>query len=111
MDEYHPISSKDQSRGHQFGKKVVRGRFLGIEELEILDTSEVHAWELNADQSVTPKSGEQCKFPIPDGTVELSGRDQGFRKSTSRRDQHVRSEELSGDLQGSSESTNRRNNG
>ena len=27
--EYHPITSKDQSRIHQFGKKVLLGLFLG----------------------------------------------------------------------------------
>ena len=27
--EYHPVSAKDQSRIHQFGKKVVPGLFLG----------------------------------------------------------------------------------
>ena len=27
--EYHPISAKDQSRIHQFGKKVLPGLFLG----------------------------------------------------------------------------------
>ena len=28
--EYHPITAKDQSRIHQFGKKVLPGLFLGI---------------------------------------------------------------------------------
>ena len=27
--EYHPISARDQSRLHQFGKKVLPGIFLG----------------------------------------------------------------------------------
>ena len=27
--EYHPITAKDQSRIHQFGKKVLPGVFLG----------------------------------------------------------------------------------
>ena len=27
--EYHPITAKDQSRIHQFGKKVLLGLFLG----------------------------------------------------------------------------------
>ena len=55
--EYHPITAKDQSRIHQFGKKVLPGLFLGyalyaggiwngdtmvadIEELETMDASE-----------------------------------------------------------------------
>ena len=29
MAEYHPISAKDLSRLHQFGKKVLSGQFLG----------------------------------------------------------------------------------
>ena len=28
--EYHPITAKDQSRIHQFGKKVLPGLFLGF---------------------------------------------------------------------------------
>ena len=56
--EYYPISAKDQSRIHQFGKKVFPGLFLGyalyaggiwkgdvlvadIEELETMDASEI----------------------------------------------------------------------
>ena len=27
--EYHPITAKDQSRIHQFGKKILPGLFLG----------------------------------------------------------------------------------
>ena len=55
--EYHPITAKDQSRIHQFGKKVLPGLFLGyalyaggiwkgdvliadIEELETMDASQ-----------------------------------------------------------------------
>ena len=61
----HPISTKDQSRLHQFGKKVLPGIFLryalvagtiwkgyilvaDIEELGKLDASEIHARRLNA---------------------------------------------------------------
>ena len=56
--EYHPITAKDQSRIHQFGKKVLPGLFLGyalyaggiwkgdvliadLEELETMDASEI----------------------------------------------------------------------
>ena len=56
--EYHPTTAKDQSRIHQFGKKVLPGLFLGyalyageiwkgdimvadIEELETVDASEI----------------------------------------------------------------------
>ena len=60
MVEYHPISMEDQSRIHQFGRKVLPGIFLGyalyaggiwkgdilvvdIEELEKMDASEIYA--------------------------------------------------------------------
>ena len=59
MVEYYPISAKDQSRIHQFGRKVLPGLFLGyalyaggiwngdvlvgdIEELETMDASEIY---------------------------------------------------------------------
>ena len=29
MVEYHPISAKDQSKQHQFGAKILPGKFLG----------------------------------------------------------------------------------
>ena len=102
------------------GKKVLPGIFLGyalyamgnrkrdilvagIEELEILDASKIHARRLNAKEVITSKSCEHLIFPIADGTVKNSGRDHEIRKSTLTRDQSVRSEELSGDLQGSSD--------
>ena len=63
--EYHPITAKDQSRIHQFGKKVLPGLFLGyalyaggiwkgdvliadLEELETMDASEIYSKRLNA---------------------------------------------------------------
>ena len=60
--------------------------------------------------SKTPYEGnnaecEHLMFPIADGTVKLSGWDHGIRRSTSTRDQLVRSEELSGDLQGISDTS------
>ena len=47
--EYYPISAKDQSRVHQFGKKVLPGLFQGdilvadLEELETMDASEIYS--------------------------------------------------------------------
>ena len=58
--EYYPISAKDQSRIHQFGKKVLPGLFLGYalyagriwkgdmmvadsEELGTMDASEIYS--------------------------------------------------------------------
>ena len=73
--EYYPISAKDQSRIHQFGKKVLPGLFLGyalyaggiwkgdimvadIEELETMDASEIYSKRLNAKEVIFPKQGE-----------------------------------------------------
>ena len=70
--EYYPISAKDQSRIHQFGKKVLLGLFLGyalyaggiwngdtlvadIEELETMDASEIYSERLNAKEVMFPK--------------------------------------------------------
>ena len=50
-----------------------------IEELEMLDASEIHAW---TKEITTPKMGDNFIFPIADGTVTLSGGDEGIRKST-----------------------------
>ena len=61
--EYHPKTAKDQSRIHQFGKKVLPGLFLGyalyvgviwkgdvlisdLEELEPMDASEIYSKRL-----------------------------------------------------------------
>ena len=69
--EYHPITAKDQSRIHQFGKKVLPGLFLGyalyaggiwkgdvlvadFEELETMDASEIYSKRLNAKEVIFP---------------------------------------------------------
>ena len=69
---YYPISPKDQSRIHQFGKKVLPGLFLGyalhargiwkgdvliadLEELETMDASEIYSKRLNAKEVILPK--------------------------------------------------------
>ena len=66
---------QDQSRIHQFGKKVLPGLFLGyalyaggiwkgdvliadLEELETLDASEIYSKRLNAKEVIFPKHGE-----------------------------------------------------
>ena len=73
--EYYPITAKDQSRIHQFGKKVLPGLFLGyalyaggiwkgdvliadLEELETMDASEIYSKRLNAKEVLFPKQGE-----------------------------------------------------
>ena len=87
MVEYHPVSAKDQSRLHQFGAKVLPGKFLGyalyagriwkgdivvadIEELEEMDASELHARRLNAKEVLTSQRSGNFIFPVADGTVE-----------------------------------------
>ena len=67
--EYHSITAKDQSRIHQFGKKVLPGLFLGyalyaggiwkgdvrvadFEELETMDASEIYSKRLNAKEVI-----------------------------------------------------------
>ena len=75
--ESYLISAKDQSRIHQFGKKVLPGLFLGyalyaerirkgdtlvadIEELQTMDASEIYSKRLNAKEVIFPK--ENGKF-------------------------------------------------
>ena len=77
--EYHPITAKDQSRIHQFGKKVLPGLFLGyavyaggiwkgdvlvadLEELETMDASEIYSQRLNANEVIFPKENENFVF-------------------------------------------------
>ena len=96
--EYHPITAKDQSRIHQFGKKVLPGLFLGyalyagrtwkgdvliadLEELETMDASEIYSKRLNAKEVIFPKEGE-FTFPIADGRIKTPGEDQELRTST-----------------------------
>ena len=72
MVECYPISARDQSRLHQFGKKVLPEIFLGcaliavriwkrcilvadIEELEKMDASEIHPRRINAKELLTPQ--------------------------------------------------------
>ena len=96
--EYYPKAAKDQSRIHQFGKKVLPGLFLGyalyagriwkgdvliadLEELETMDASEIYSKRLNAKEVIFPKQGEFI-FPIADGRIKTSGGDQELRTST-----------------------------
>ena len=85
--EYHPITAKDQSRIHQFGKKFLPGLFLGyelfaggiwkgdvlvadLEELERMDASEIHSQRLNATEVTFPKEKGKIIFPIADGRIK-----------------------------------------
>ena len=122
MVEYHPISANDLSRLHQFCPKVLPSIFLGyalyaegiwkgdimvadIEELEEMDVSELHARRLNAKEVLTPQRSGQFTFPVADGTVKLSGRDQRLRSPAWIRDSPDQREEqdnLRGESAGSS---------
>ena len=107
--EYHPRTAKDQSRIHQFGKKVLPGLFLGyalyaggiwkgdilvadVEELETMDASEIYSRRLNAKEVIFPKENGNFIFPATDGRITLSGRDQELRTSTLIRERPIRGE-------------------
>ena len=77
--EYHPITAKDQSRIHHFGKTVLPGLFFGyalyagriwkgdvliadLEELETMDASEIYSKRLNAKEVIFPKQRELIYF-------------------------------------------------
>ena len=106
--EYYPISAKDQSRIHQFGKKVLSGLFLGyalyaggiwkgdvlvadLEELETMDASEIYSKRLKAKEVIFPKEGEFI-FPIADGRIKTLGGDQDLRTSTFIRHRPIQGE-------------------
>ena len=121
--EYYPISAKDQSRIHQFEKKVLPGLFLGyalyaaggiwkgdilvadIEELETMDESEIYSKRLNAREVIFPKENGKFICPAADGRINLSGRDQELRTPTLIRDRPIRGEshvDFLGESEGSS---------
>ena len=106
--EYYPITAKDQSRIHQFGKKVFPSLFLGyalcagwiwkgdvlvtdLEELETMDASEICSKRLNAKEVIFPKQREFI-FPIADGRIKTPGGDQELRTSTLIRPRPIRGE-------------------
>ena len=89
---FHVKIAKDQSRIHQFGKKVLPGLFLGyalyagriwkgealvadLEELETMDASEIYSKRLNAKDVVFPKEKGEFIFPIADGRIKNLGGD------------------------------------
>ena len=107
--EYYPITAKDQSRIHQFGKKVLPVLFLGyalyaeriwkgdilvadIEEFETMDASEICSKRLNAKEVIFPKETGEFIFPIADGRIKPLGGDQDLRTSTSIRHRPIQGE-------------------
>ena len=106
--EYYPITAKDQSRIHLFGRKVLLGLFLGyalyaggiwkgdimvadIEELEKMDAWDIYTKRLNAKEVIFPKQGEFI-FPIADGRIKTPGGDQELRTSTLIRPRPIQGE-------------------
>ena len=106
--EYSPISAQDQSRIHQFGKKVLPELFLGyvlyageiwkgdilvanVEEPETMDASEIYSKRLNAKEVIFPKQGEFI-FPIVDVRIKTPGGDQELRTFTLIRERPIREE-------------------
>ena len=102
MLEYHPISTRDQSRLYQFGKKVLLGIFRGyqliaggiwkgdiliadLEDLEKLDASEIYH---RRKEVLISQKGDEIISPVADGTTKLSDRDYDFRETTLRREQN-----------------------
>ena len=107
--EYHPLTAKDQSRIHQFGKKVLPGLFLGyalyaggiwkgdvlvadLEELETMDASEIYSKRLNAKVVIFPEEKGEFIFPIADGRIKTLGGDQELRTSTLVRHRPIQGE-------------------
>ena len=106
--ECHPITAKDQSGIHQFGKKVLPRLFLGyalyaagiwkgdvlvadLQELQTMDASEIYSKRLNAKEVIFPKQGEFI-FPIVDGRIKTPGADQELRTSTLIRHRPIQGE-------------------
>ena len=100
--EYHPFTAKDQSRIHQFGKKVLPGLFLGY-ALYAGEFGKVTYWSqtlrswrrwthrkstqkrLNAKEVIFPKEEGEFIFPIADGRIKTLGGDQDLRTSPNSR--------------------------
>ena len=118
--DYDPISVREQSRLHQFGKKVLPGILLGyaliaeviwegniliadLEEVEKLDASDMYLRRISAKEALISQKGDEFMSPVGDDTTKLSVRDYEFREPTLRREPTVRSEDFSGELQGESE--------
>ena len=103
MVEYHTTTAKDQSRIHQFGKKVLPGLFLeyalyagriwkgdvlvaDLEELETMDASEIFTKRLNAKEVIFPKEKRRIYFSNHRWTIKPLGGDEDLRTSTSIRE-------------------------
>ena len=92
--EYYPRTVEDQSRIHQFGKKVSPGDILvaDIGELETMDASEIYPKRLNAKEVIFPKENGKFIFPAADGRIKFIEGDQELRTPTLIRDHPIRGE-------------------
>ena len=109
--DYHPITAKNQSRIHQFGKQVLPGLFLGyalyaggiwkgdvlvadLEELETMDASEIYLKRDSMRKEVIfHQENGKFIFPVADGRIKPLGGDQDLRTSTLIRDHPIRGED------------------
>ena len=106
--EYHPITAKDQSRFHQFGKKVLPGLFLGnalyaegiwkvdllvadLEELETMDASEIYSKRPNAKEVIFSQRKRRIYFSNR-RRIKTPGGDQELRTSTLVRHRPIQGE-------------------
>ena len=88
--EYYLKAAKDQSRIHQFGKKVLHGLFRGyalyaggiwkgdelvadLEELETMDAPEIYSERLKCERGDISQRKKRIYFPIEDGRIKLLG--------------------------------------
>ena len=105
MVECHPISVRDQSRL----LRIDRGRNLerrhsgcGYEEPEMIDASEIYPRRINSKEVLITQKGEEFKFPSWRYSKSV-GKRLPIPRTTPRREQTARSEDLSGELQGEPE--------
>ena len=103
------MTAKDQSRVHQFGKKVLPGLLLGyalyaggiwkgdalvadLEELDTMDASEIYPKRLNAKEVIFPKEKGEFILPLADGRIKTLGGNQDLRTSTLLRHRPIQGE-------------------
>ena len=102
--ENHPISTRDQSRLHQFGKKVLPGIFLGCEvDRGFGRFGKVgRIWNLSSknqrERSIDITKKYEFIFRVADGAPKLQGRAYDFREPTLAQEPTVRSEVFCGKL-------------
>ena len=93
--EYYPLIAKDQSRIHQFGKKVLPGLFVGyalyagriwkgdvlvadIEELETMDASEIYSKKTQCKGSNISQKKMENSFTRGESHIDVLGESEGL---------------------------------